>query len=123
MEERGEKRVPFHIHAVINFNNTELSGEVENLSTGGMLIRTGEKAPVDSVVEITVKLTGTTTKLKLNLLGRVIRSDGKGIALHFLELDLDAYIHLKNIVAYNSTDNGAILREFENARVDTSVHD
>ncbi len=123
MEEREETRVPFHIKAVMNFNETELSGEVENLSTGGMLIRTEGKAPVDSVVELTLLQTGTTTELKLNLLGRVIRSDNTGTAIHFVELDLDAYIHLKNIVAYNSTDSGSILREFEDARIDTSVHD
>jgi len=123
MEERVVKRVPFHVKAYIHFDSTDISGEVENLSTSGMLIKTGESAPLDTLVEVVLSLTGTTTELKLNFLGRVIRSDAEGIALQFTEIDLDAYIHLKNIVVYNSSDSAGIIREFEDAFIDTSVSD
>ena len=123
MEEREVKRVPFHVQAFIHFDSMDISGEVENLSTGGMLIKTDASIPRETLVEAVLSFSGTTTELKLNLLGRVLRSDSEGIALKFVELDLDAYIHLKNIVAYNSGDNGAIIKEFEDAVVDTSVSD
>ena len=123
MEEREGRRVPFHVKAYIHFDSTDISGEVENLSTSGMLIKTDGTVSSDTLVEVVLSFTGTTTELKLNLLGRVIRSDADGIALQFTEIDLDAYIHLKNIVVYNSSDNGAIIREFNDAFIDTSVSD
>lgn len=123
MEEREKKRVPFHVQAEIRYDESVVQGEVENLSTRGMLVLTKNTIPTGTVGEVALLFAGATTELKLAMSGKVIRSDSRGTALQFVKIDLDAYIHLKNIVAYNSADPQALVREFEESRIDTSVHD
>jgi len=38
--------------------------------------------------------------------------DSDGVALQFAQVDLDSFVHLKNIVAYNSGGEDKIMEEF-----------
>jgi len=45
--------------------------------------------------------------------GCVIRSDGQFVAIHFDNLELEGYSHLKNLILYNARDTDQIEREFD----------
>jgi len=45
--------------------------------------------------------------------GCVVRSDGQFVAIHFEDLDLEGYSHLKKLILYNSLDSDQVEREFD----------
>ncbi|MFZ5649152.1 MAG: PilZ domain-containing protein [Bacillota bacterium] len=112
MEKRSLSRVLFNTKAIVRCRGTELDGEVENVSLNGMYIRTQQKIPIGEMVEITMHLAGDTSSLSINLEGKVIRSAEGGIGLMYQKVDLDSFIHLRNIVSYNSVDSDRVMDEF-----------
>jgi len=88
-----------------------LDSEVDNLSTHGMFVKTGENIPVSTAVEATIYLEGSSSSLSIELAGTVVRRQEDGIAVNFTSIDLDSFIHLKNIVAINRLDEEKIMDE------------
>lgn len=123
MEKRNTIRVPFHVRSVITSGDIVVEGDVIDLSTGGMLFQTAQKIPLDEIVQISLFLYGTSSNLSLNISGRVVRSTDAGTAIRFTELDLDSFIHLRNIVSRNAFDEEKIIREFEEFKVEDSTKD
>ncbi len=112
IERRKNSRVPFQATADIKFTDMEYNQcETENLSVKGICVMgiTGHK-PGDAC-DISLALSGTTSELTISMKGSVVRDDGDRTALHFHEIDLDSFYHLKNIVYYNSEDPDVIERE------------
>lgn len=113
-ERRNYLRVPFATETKV----TDLeSGKVitaglsKDVSLKGMYCFTDEPFPPGTPCAIELRLTGTSSKLWLHLEGRVIRKDAKGMAVSFDSMDLDVFIHLKNILYYNSGDPEKIDQE------------
>ncbi len=123
MESRKNMRVSFSMTAIIEFESMLIKGEVKDLSTNGMFLITKERIPKDKKISITIHLSGTSSKLTINIDGIVVRQEDTGIAIYFLELDLDSFIHLRNIVAYNSMDEEKIIKEFVEAMPENSIRD
>ena len=113
MEDRQKTRVLFHVKASIKYNNATIEGDVDNLSINGMFMNTEKNIPENTTADFSIHLSGSSSKLNLNIKGRVIRKEDNGIAVSFLEMDLDSYAHLKNIIAMNKTDENNIREEFE----------
>lgn len=112
MDKRKTTRVIYNVKAEISYDNGLIQGEVINLSLTGMFLKTTEKIPVNTKTSITLFLIGSTSELKIQLTGIVIRTEKKGIAIQFKEIDLDSFIHIKSIVAYNEGDEDKIMDEF-----------
>lgn len=115
-EKRKLTRVLFHIHAQINKGTQAFIGRVDNVSLKGLHIHMNEGMtelhPGDQV-EITIDLTGNSSDLKVQVEGEVLRWEENGaIAVKFSHIDLDSFVHLKNIMAYNSGDYDKIMDEF-----------
>ncbi|OHD66872.1 MAG: hypothetical protein A2176_12480 [Spirochaetes bacterium RBG_13_51_14] len=123
MEKRNTTRVPFHVRSVITYQDRMIEGDVVNLSTGGMLFNSPDDIPIDEIVHIEIILYGSSSRLALNITGRVVRRSDKEIAIKFTELDLDSFIHLKNIVSRNALEEEKILKEFKEFSLDKSVKD
>ncbi len=99
-EQRKKIRVEFRSEAAVKFEGGSISGTIGNLSMKGLLLECAERFPVGSAVDITITLSGTTTNLSVQILGTVIRHEKTGMALEFKEMELDSFIHLRNIVFY-----------------------
>lgn len=112
MEKRNVSRVSFHVRSRIRFGDELIDGEVDNLSTHGMFVRTGSDIPGNTAIEATVYLEGSSSSLSIILEGTVVRREGDGIAINFSRMDLDSFIHLKNIVAINRLDEEKVMDEF-----------
>ncbi len=115
-EKRKLSRVLFHIRALIKKADLEFAGKVENLSLNGLLIQLPQKTEslhLEDKVEVTIDLAGESSGLFINVTGEVARVETDGaVALHISHIDLDSFVHLKNILAYNSGDYDKIMDEF-----------
>jgi hypothetical protein len=115
MENRYNARVPFHVNALVAIKEKIIDGEVENLSTGGMFFKTTDDLSLNEPVTVTIILYGASSHLALDIAGKVIRKSDTGVAIQFTELDLDSFIHLRNIISHNTPDS-KIIKEFHDAK-------
>ena len=114
MEKRHFTRIPFQSEAMVQYKDKTFQGEVENLSLKGMFFKAGSEIPLNVPVEIKIFLSGTSSELAINVSGKVVRQDQEGLAVRFEKLDMDSFIHLKNVVAYNTGDEAQVMEEFYN---------
>ncbi len=112
MEKRRNTRVTFGVGAVIKYKRKSIECNVINLSLNGVLIECSKEIPLNAEVKIGIFMEGSTSKLKINVEGKVIRSSASETAIMFNSIDLDSFIHLKNIVAYNEGNEEKIMQEF-----------
>jgi PilZ domain len=111
MSTRKFSRVHFNVEAAIKAGERSFCGEVENLSMTGMFLETDERLVEGEVVEITISLTGSSPEINLSFSGKVARQVENGLAFVFDKIDLDSYMHLKNIVSYNIDDSEKVMEE------------
>jgi hypothetical protein len=123
MEKRNTIRVPFHVRSVIKHADKIIEGEVVNLSTGGMLFSTKDAIKAGETITISIFLYGSSSHLALNIIGTVVRHSKDSIAIKFTELDLDSFIHLRNIVSLNTQDDDKIVKDFKKYKIDDSAAD
>ncbi|MDO9308188.1 MAG: PilZ domain-containing protein [Deltaproteobacteria bacterium] len=111
MSTRKFSRVFFNVEATIRSGERRFQGVVENLSMTGMFLVTGERLAEGEEVEIAMVLTGSLPEIKIGFSGKVARIVENGMAFVFDKIDLDSYMHLKNIVAYNIDDSDKVMEE------------
>jgi hypothetical protein len=114
MEKRRHTRTNFQIQALLYHNLSEYSGHVINLSMRGALIESDDilEIPVDSLLEVRLLIIGASSTLKINFRGLLVRSEENFLGFKIESMDLDSFIHLKNIIAYNNGDYDKIMEEF-----------
>lgn len=111
MSTRKFSRVRFKVGATIRIADRQFNGAVENLSMTGMFLVTNEPLNEGEKVDITIVLTGTLPEIAVNFNGIVTRICDDGVGLTFEKMDLDSYVHLKNIIAYNIDDAEKVMEE------------
>ncbi|MBU1404609.1 MAG: PilZ domain-containing protein [Proteobacteria bacterium] len=102
---RKNTRVPFQVVIGLDFpDQSHAECETADLSLKGVFVLgvTGHKLGENCLVSL--RLLGSTSHLTLKMKGTVVRVEEDGLALHFYEMDLDSFFHLKNILYYNSED-------------------
>jgi hypothetical protein len=112
MEQRNCTRVLFESEATVLYKDKTLRGKVENLSLNGLFLRVEDKIPLNEAVEVDMVLSGASSKLSINLQGLVVRQDDAGMAIQLIGMDLDSFIHFKNIITYITGDEREIMDEF-----------
>lgn len=112
MEKRKNTRIVFNVTAIVRFMDKDFEGNIINLSLKGMLIKLSGPIPENSKVNIKMYMEGDSSKLAIDIEGQVLRTDNKGTAVIFSSMDIDSFIHLRNIVAYNEGDEDKIMKEF-----------
>jgi hypothetical protein len=106
-EERRQKtRVHFETHVIIRTEASEVRAEAdsEDISIKGIFVKTQDKIPEGTLCDLEILLTGSSTRLVLTIKGKIKRQEEDGVAIGFESMDLDSYMHLKNIILYNVTD-------------------
>lgn len=115
MSIRKSSRVRFNVVASIAAADRQFKGSVENLSMTGMFLVTKERFAKDESAEITIVLTCIVPEISVKFNGVVTRIAEDGVGITFEKMDLDSYIHLKNIIAYNSDDAEKVEEEIGRA--------
>ena len=97
-------RIPIDIEVNISFEDVSIKAiETQNLSMKGLFVQTNKTFPVGSKCKISLCLFGQSDPLPLNLIGSVRRITEGGMSFEFLEIDVDTYSHLKNLILLNSS--------------------
>lgn len=113
MEKRQFSRVPFHITAVIKYQENIYEGEVSDLSLKGVFLKTSALIEVGDQFELTIHLAGEEDEEEsVHVFAKVARKTAEGLGVLFERTDLDSFVHLRNIVGYNSSDPDKIIEEF-----------
>ena len=102
--DRVEFSAPIKIVLDIDGKKTELSGNSKDLSTKGIYINTDQPFEPGTSCSIKIHLTGGTEKIELPIQASITRQTDKGMAIVFNSMDVGTYVHLKNIVQYNSRE-------------------
>jgi len=114
-DKRKRTRVHFETQVVLKTDVSEIKADANSsdISIKGMFITTDEKIPAGTPCDIEIVLSGTTSRLALNIEGVVARQDldKDGLGITFNSMDVDSYFHLKNIVMYNAEDPDAVEEE------------
>jgi hypothetical protein len=101
--------------ASVQAGQISFSGMVDNLSMKGIFISTNEVVPSDILLEISIVLSGTSSLLSIKAKGFALRQTDTGVAIEFREMDIDSFVHLRNVVALNSDDADACYEEYYQA--------
>lgn len=112
-ERRKKTRVRFETEVILRSKTSEIKSNVnsKDISLKGMYVRTEEKMPIGTNLDIRIILTGSTDNLFISLKGRITRQDESGLGIHFDSVDVDSFQHLKNLLIYNAPDPDAIEQE------------
>ena len=108
MTSRDFTRVNYAVGASISYGNQVAICTTGNLSLHGMFLRTGFEPPLNVPVHITV-YHSELSSIKVN--ARVVRRGDNGIGLQITKLNIDSFVQLRDLVAEQSQDQGAILQE------------
>lgn len=106
LERRGASRVK--LKAVVNLEvngSTIISDtDLKDISLDGIaLLNANAPIPVNTICDFVITVTGASSVLTISGKGRIIRQDNLGTAIKFTELEMDSYLHLKNIIVLNRT--------------------
>jgi len=111
-ERRKNTRVPFQTTANIAFASARYNQcATENLSVKGVSVLGVTGHAIGESCDLSLDLSGSSSQLRLSMKGTIVRVDADRIGVHFTEIDLDSFYHLKNIIYYNSSDPDAIEQE------------
>jgi hypothetical protein len=113
MEKRRFKRVLFRTEAMVQYGDKTFTGEVADLSLRGMFVKSPHEIPLGETVKAKIFLSGSTSELSIQVDGTIVRHQGEnGFGIQFHEMDVDSFVHLRNIVIYNSGDAAQVMEEF-----------
>ena len=113
MEKRHFARIPFQTKAIVRSKDATVIGIVENLSLDGIYLKTPEKLRLNRIVKIELLFTGTSSQLSILLDGKIMRHENTGMAIQFKDIDMDAFLHLKNLISYNTSLMKKLNEEYE----------
>lgn len=104
-ERRAHHRVQLKARVTLQFDDENIitDTDLRDLSLDGVSLHHTRELHLGSVCGFEITITGPTSTLTFSGQGRIIRQDKHGTAVKFIELEMDSYIHLKNIVLMNRT--------------------
>lgn len=112
-DRRRNTRVVFQTTVDLKFPDQEfMDCETRDLSVRGTAVLDVKGPELGDQCEVSLHLSGMTSDLCLAMKGEVVRTEEDSIALHFFEIDLDSFFHLRNIVYYNTEDADKVEEEF-----------
>jgi hypothetical protein len=91
----------------------KISGRGRDLSVKGVYVECPKSLPPSTPCEVTIVLSGTPEPMQVHVTGRVVYAEPGGMGIEFMEVDVDSFIHLRNLVLYNSVDTEQVEREFQ----------
>lgn len=113
-DQRKLSRVYYNISAEFKNLSYSYKGQVINLSLKSAYIKTPNlhKLQKKDSLELKLLMSGILTTSYIEIDGEIQRIDKEGIVVKFNSMDIDSFIYLKNIVAYNDGDHNKIVSEY-----------
>jgi len=108
MNKRDFTRVELSEWASVKYEEQIFFGDVGNVSLQGLFIKTEHEIPLYAPVEVTVYHSPATS---IHLSASVVRREEHGFGMQIRELDVNSFVHLRNVVAKKCHDHELIMRE------------
>jgi len=116
-ETREFSRVQIGIEAEITSGElTIVSSETKNLSLSGAYVISENFLPRGRECQVTFSLGEGKGRERVEVKGRVVRVDDIGMAIEFLQIDIEGYHHLQNLIRFNAADPDGVEKEFREHR-------
>lgn len=102
-DRRSSSRIQLAATVAISIDGKTLTStaDVRDISLDSIFIASETVLPINTICEISITFTGSSSRLSISGKGRTIRQESGGLAIRFIQLDMDSYLHLKNIVTYH----------------------
>lgn len=119
MNETANRRAYTRVRIVVDVEvgapgQAKISGRGRDLSVKGLYLMTPKTLPPGTTCRLNLLLTGTATPVAVQITGRVVYADDAGMGFEFVGVDAESFVHLRNLVLYNSMDPEQVEREFQN---------
>ena len=113
-EKREFVRVPFVIGTTVRTSDRTIwSSNTLDVSMAGLRVETTETVPPDGTFcEVEIVLVEAPAPVIIEARGSIVRSKPGTLAVHFSEVDVDSYEHLRQLILNNSEDPERAEREF-----------
>jgi hypothetical protein len=113
-EKREFVRVPFSIGTTIRTSDRTIwSGNTLDVSMNGLRVATTENvSPEGTFCEVEIVLAEAPDPVIIEARGSIVRSMPGTLAVHFSEVDIDSYEHLRQLILNNSEDPERAEKEF-----------
>jgi hypothetical protein len=108
MENRNFTRVDFSQCASIKHEDQTFFGDIQNLSLQGLFIKTPEKVPLHTPLEITVYFSQNSS---MYLNANVVRCEDAGLGIQISGMDVNSFVHLRNAVSMQCNDQDLLMKE------------
>ncbi len=111
-EKREFTRVPLTFQVQVTVAGEPLAeGQIKDLSLNGMLVLTGQRFEVGLPCEAVISL--VEGQVEIHTSGVVAALHPEGFGMQFTAINgLESYIHLRNLVLFNSPDVERVEEEF-----------
>lgn len=111
--QREFTRIPIHIWGTFtDAGGDVLTAEVNNLSLRGCHVSTFDPLAAGGRYHLTLFVEDDERALHFQVEARIVRSDQDGMGVEFMEMPLESYEHLRNMVLLNAADPEQVEREF-----------
>ena len=112
MEKRRFSRIPFHAPVSMSSRGRTYRGEVENVSHGGMFVRTYDDLDSGEQVLVTVNFHEGDSQLTVTMPGTVARQTRDGVAVQSPYIDTHSLIQFEYMMASNSSHQERLMTDF-----------
>lgn len=113
-ERREFSRVAINIEISLRSGGEKItSRRTRNLSMKGVYVPCRQGFPAGSKCRVTLFLGEPEAQLRIEAKAMVVRQDQGGMAIQFLELPLESYQHLRQLLLYNAPDSPRFERELK----------
>lgn len=105
-ERRQAKRVRFESHITIRTEDetVEATADSRNISLKGIYLVPKKTIPLNTPCTLAITLTGKGSQMLVTVPGVVRRHDGRGMAIAFPDMDVDSFVHIKNLVQLHTME-------------------
>lgn len=111
-EQRRFTRISFDAKIKVTKGTIVITGKARDLSLKGLFVICREKLPVGQNVEVDIELSGLKQFPKVSVEGHIVRITPEGMGIDFDSMDLDSFIALKEMIAYNLGNEDKLRKEF-----------
>ncbi len=113
-EKRGFSRVPFNTEVEVRAEGRSIrSQEGIDVSMSGIRLSTREAIPpAGAPCQVTIVLGESENPVIIGAKGKMVRSQEGSLAVEFIELDIDSYQHLQQLIVSNAEDHERAEQEF-----------
>lgn len=113
-EKREFVRVPFTTGTTVRTaDRTIWSSKTLDVSMSGLRVETTETVPREGTFcEVEIVLAEAPEPVVIEARGSIVRSGPGTVAVHFSEVDVDSYEHLRQLILNNSDDPERAEKEF-----------